>query len=142
MILGIVGSEAAKFTKQTEEQARAAISEALERYSATKVVSGACHLGGIDEWAIDEAQAVGLETENFPPLRRTWEGGYKQRNILIAQASDVVVCVTLQKLPDIYHGMKFNLCYHCGTDTHVKSGGCWTMKYAKAIGKKGELIVI
>lgn len=142
MILGIVGSEWAKFTPYTETRARVAIQAAIKRYGADEVVSGACHLGGIDEWAIEEALEVGIGTRNFPPAQRSWEGGYKPRNIQIAQAADAVVCITLRELPDTYRGMTFKLCYHCGVDTHVKSGGCWTMKYAQKIGKKGELIVI
>jgi hypothetical protein len=38
--------------------------------------------------------------------------------------------------------MTFEMCYHCMSDTHVKSGGCWTVKYAKKIGKEGEVLVI
>lgn len=142
MILGIVGSEAAKFTPRTEALARERIAFKLAQFDPAEVVSGACHLGGIDEWAIEEAIADGVATRNFPPLRRSWEGGYKQRNIQIAEAADVVLCITLKRLPESYSGMTFKLCYHCGTDDHVKSGGCWTMKYAQKIGKRGELIVI
>jgi hypothetical protein len=38
--------------------------------------------------------------------------------------------------------MKFDLCYHCGTKDHVKSGGCWTVKYARKLGKQGKVIII
>ncbi len=33
-------------------------------------------------------------------------------------------------------------CYHCKTDTHIKSGGCWTTKYARRHGVPGETIVV
>lgn len=142
MILGIVGSEGAKFTPETEAKARHIICNKIIAYRADKVVSGACHLGGIDVWAIEEAKKYHLQTQEFPPARQVWDGGYKQRNIQIAEASDIVICITLRELPASYTGMTFKLCYHCGTADHVKSGGCWTMKYAIKHGKKGELIVI
>lgn len=143
MILGIVGSEAAKFTSETEEIARLQIRAQFEMYPYIEyVISGACHLGGIDIWAIDEAKKKGLKILEFPPKKLQWEGGYKQRNIKIAELSDKVVCITLKQLPGSYKGMRFSKCYHCNTNSHVKSGGCWTMKYAFKLGKETELIVI
>jgi hypothetical protein len=141
--VGIVGSEAAKFTPETQRLARAEIRRVIA--GATLVVSGRSPLGGIDIWAIEEAKLAGIETREFPPARRTWEGGYKQRNLQIAEHSDVVVCVTLKNLPEGYSGMRFpGGCYHCGTPPahHVKSGGCWTMKQAAKAGKSTELVVI
>ena len=140
--LGIVGSEGAKFTEQTEESARGIIQWLLMEYDVELVISGACHLGGIDVWAVEEARYLGLPTVEYPPKTYSWSNGYKKRNIEIAEHSDRVVCITVRKLPEHYEGMRFNLCYHCGTADHVKSGGCWTVKYAKKIGKEGEIIVV
>lgn len=143
MKLGIVGSEAAKFTIATEMIARATIAGLIEKYSADEVISGACPLGGIDEWAIQEALGVGCGTRNFPPKVKNWSFGYKPRNIQIAEASDIVVCITVKELPPDYDGMRFDLCYHCKTGDHIKSGGCWTVKYAREkLGKPGEIVVI
>jgi len=143
MKLGIVGSEAAKFTVETELLARKKITEYIEATWADTVVSGGCHLGGIDEWAIQEALAVGCGTEIFPPKTRQWSEGYKPRNRQNAEASDIVICITVKELPPDYKGMRFGLCYHCKTSDHVKSGGCWTVKYAKEkLGKPGEIVVI
>jgi hypothetical protein len=114
----------------------------LLKAEATKVVSGACHLGGIDVWAIEMGKLLGIETEEFPPDTRDWTFGYKPRNMKIAKASDHVICITLKELPPSYTGMRFPKCYHCMTDTHVKSGGCWTMHYARSIGKDTDLYVI
>jgi len=139
MKIGIVGSEAAKFTAETEALARVAIRSLLS--PGDVVVSGAYHLGGIDIWAAEEAKKLGLEFVEYPPARRNWEG-YKARNILIARNSDKTVCITVRELPPSYRGMKFDLCYHCGTNSHVKSGGCWTVKTAKRLGKPGEVIVL
>lgn len=138
--LGIVGSEAAKFTPESEAKARAIIRQLIA--NASEVVSGECHLGGIDIWAKEEAIAAGIPFKGFAPACLAWTNGYKPRNLEIAQRSDKVVCITIDKLPDGYDGMRFPLCYHCKTDTHVKSGGCWTVLQALKMGKQGEIIVI
>lgn len=137
MNIGIVGSEGRKFTPETEAQARAIIREILAP-EGTVLVSGGCHLGGIDIWAEEEADAMGREKIIHVPKVRNWSEGYKPRNLAIARDSDVVHCITVRELPPSYSGMTFPLCYHCGTDTHVKSGGCWTMKRAS----KGVLHVV
>lgn len=144
MIIGIVGSEAAKFTPRTEAKARRAIQQVIAFNKATLVVSGGCHLGGIDIWSIEIAESLGVETKVHYPKRRSWEGGYKQRNMLIGRSADLLVCVTVKVLPEGYRGMRFNSCYHCGTppEHHVKSGGCWTMKFAAGLDKQTQLIVI
>ena len=144
MWLGIVGHEGAKFTPETERLARLEIRNLLGP-QVTGVVSGACHLGGIDIWAIEEARSAGKETMEFPPQQQSWNtvngvGGYKYRNMQIAQASDKVVCLVLKELPESYNGMRFRFCYHCKTDSHIKSGGCWTARYAGKLGKPFEII--
>jgi hypothetical protein len=140
MVIGIVGSEEKKFTSETEEKARVVIRELLALY--TKVVSGACHLGGIDIWAIEEAKKLGRAYQEFPPNEKSWQG-YKARNIDIARASDIIVCITVKTLPPNYKERGWErFCYHCNTDTHIKSGGCWTVLYGKKIGKEGRVIVI
>lgn len=143
MKIGIVGSEAAKFTRDTEQLAREEIRRLLT--DADLVISGRSPLGGIDYWAIEEAQWRGVPTLEFPPKTPRWHDGYRPRNLQIARASDKVVCITLKCLPPEYRGMRFPRgCYHCGTpaDDHVKSGGCWTMKQAAKAGKFTQLVVI
>lgn len=140
VFIGIVGSEGKKFTNVSEEAARALIRTLLAE-PGTIAVSGHCHLGGIDIWTEEEAAKLGLETRIFPPKSRQWSA-YKARNMAIAQQSDIVYCLTVNKLPASYVGMKFKTCYHCGTAEHVKSGGCWTTKYARSLGKQGITLVI
>lgn len=142
MRLGIVGSEGAKFTAETEYLARKLIRQMIIRQDATCLVSGQCHLGGIDIWAVEEARVLGLDIQEYPPATRSWSTGYMPRNKLIAENSDKVACFTPRYLPPSYDGMRFKLCYHCGVDTHVKSGGCWTVKYARKLGKPGRIVVI
>lgn len=67
MTLGIVGSEQAKFTSETEAKARATIRTLIAQYQSSLVVSGGCHLGGVDLYALwravsqapPEVQAMG-----------------------------------------------------------------------------------
>lgn len=126
--LGIVGSEAAKFTSVTERAARLLI-RALLSDPTSVAVSGHCHLGGIDVWVEEEAAQLGRATLIYPPRTLTWPGGFKPRNRLIAKHSAIVHCVTVLELPPGYAGRRFSACYHCegrGVPPHVKSGGCWT----------------
>lgn len=147
MTLGIVGSERAKFTEKGEAAAKALIRELFIQYVPENVCSGECHLGGIDKWAHEEADMNGIPFTPFPPVKLQWEGGYKQRNLKIAKFSDLVVCISVDHLPLGFQGMKFGVCYHCanaGRDAtnHVKSGGCYTVNKAIALGKQGLVHVV
>jgi hypothetical protein len=127
MRVGIVGHEGAKFTHAAEAKARALIRELLAPPDAV-LVSGHCHLGGIDIWAEEEAQALGRKMIIFPPKKLVWQGGFKDRNLQIAAESDIVHSIVVEKLPPTYRGMRFTTCYHCKDKAppHAKSGGCWT----------------
>lgn len=135
--IGIVGSEAIKFTFDGELKAKRLIRELIAKTGADEIVSGGCHLGGIDIWAEEIGRELGLKVTVFKPENQSWEF-YKKRNLQIADTSDIVYCITVNKLPNTYKGMTFKLCYHCKSDKHVKSGGCWTMHRAK----EGHLYVI
>jgi len=141
MIVGIVGSESSKFTEEGERRAKLAISNILNDWMVTEVVSGGCHLGGIDIWAVEMAKDFGIPVTEFKPEKLEWTY-YKKRNLQIADRSDVVFCITVDRLPENFTGMRFKSCYHCRTSDHVKSGGCWTMKQAIKMGKPGHLVVI
>lgn len=141
MIVGIVGNEQIKFTPETEQKAKHFIALLVAEYD--EVCSGECPLGGIDIWAHEEADAQGKPFHPFPPKTHNWSDGYKPRNLQIARKSDVVVCLAVKKLPPNYNSRwRFESCYHCCVDTHVKSGGCWTVKQAKMMGKRGWTIEI
>jgi len=129
MNVGIVGHEAKKFTNETEESAREIIRSLLS--PTDTLISGGCHLGGIDIWAEEEADKKKLQKIIYRPAKLKWEGGYKQRNIMIASSSDIVHCIVIADYPEDYEGIRFNYCYHCDTSDHIKSGGCWTAKRAK-----------
>ena len=144
MKIGIVGAEAAKFTEAGKDRAIEAIEALL--HPGVIVVSGHCHLGGIDIWAEDLAADYGLETEIYPPETLVWSTGFKPRNLQIARACDLCVCIGVDKLPPNFKGMTFKGCYHCarsGCSTpHVKSGGCWTVLQAGKLGKEMRWIIV
>ncbi len=131
---GIVGNEAARFTDATQEMARKYIEDAIVAHGATTVVSGHCHLGGVDIWAEDAARELGLELITHAPTRLTWQGkgGFRDRNLRIAEDSDHVLCVTVDRHSDLRPGVFLRGCPHCdkpsrgGVPPHVPSGGCWT----------------
>lgn len=140
MRIGIVGHEAQKFLPEAEAAARHLIDSLLQ--PGDLVISGGCHLGGIDAWAVEQAKRAGLPYVEHLPKELNWERGFKPRNILIAQASEMVVSIVVDRLPETYRGMRFDLCYYCGSKTHVKSGGCWTARYAASLGKPAEVLIV
>lgn len=151
-VIGIVGHEAAKFTAEGRRRARSLIAELLSD-GEVLLSSGHCHLGGVDIFAEEIARELGAFREEliFPPKDLSWSDGYKPRNIQIAEASDVVHNIVVDRLPASYTGMRFSVCYHCikssrkssGIRSHIKSGGCWTAWYAKeALGKPAYWHVI
>ncbi len=135
MKIGIVGSDEDKWDAESKQIAMKRIRARLS--AGNVVVSGACPKGGVDIWAVQIAKEMGLPYVEFPPKGFTW-AHYKARNIQIVEASDMVICLTPRCLPS---GKKL-YCYHCETDDHVRSGGCWTLKEAKRQGKQTQLIII
>lgn len=139
MNIGIVGHAADKFTPETEAKARALIREILADPIAI-LVSGHCPIGGIDIWAEEEyANLPDRENRQEPiihaPKELNWSRGYKPRNEAIVRDSHILHNIVVAKYPPNYTGMRFNYCYHCRHSNHVKSGGCWTLKQAKLMGK-------
>lgn len=129
--LGVVGPEGRKFTPSTEQAAKDAIGELYFEYNPSVIVSGRCPKGGIDIWAEELAKEYQIRTNIFPPVVHQWggKGGYRERNLLIAENSDLVVVVASEKLPSNNH----SYCYHCKgrNPDHVLNGGCWTAWRAK-----------
>jgi len=139
--VGIVGHEGAKFSRVAELAARELIRGLLlERDSI--VVSGGCHLGGVDLWAEQEARLMGRKAIIHRPANLRWADGFKPRNLLIAEDSDEIHVIVVREYPPHFRGMRFDLWYHCGKDSHIKSGGCWTAKVAERRGKKAYWHII
>ena len=142
MNIAIVGAEAAKFTPESEGAARDVIRMLLADADAEVMVSGGCHLGGVDIWAEEIARNLDVRTIVHLPAIHEWAGGYRERNMLIARDADVVHVIVVKGYPPGYTGMRFPLCYHCQATDHVKSGACWTAKQAAKLGKPAHWHII
>jgi hypothetical protein len=155
MNIAIVGAEAAKFTSLGEQRARRLIlkllvdahNDSVKLGQLSYLVSGGCHLGGIDIWAEEQADHMSTEKIIHLPKVQAWAAGYKPRNLAIARDADELHNIVVDRYPTEFKGIRFSYCYHCrkaGRDafTHVKSGGCWTMNEAEKLGKKVHLHVI
>ena len=102
------------------------------------LVSGHCHLSGIDIWAEERADELGtLERAIIhKPKHRRWKpDGYRDRNLKIARDCEEAHVIVVENYPPNYHGMRFDYCYHCKATDHIKSGGCWTAWQAVKMGK-------
>lgn len=143
MNIGIVGSGADKFTPETRRMAQERIRAILAHPDAV-LVSGHSPVGGIDIWAEEAAAELGRKSIIHAPVVNQWgaPGGYKDRNLAIARDSDIVVVIVVKEYPPGYTGMRFNLCYHCKTKDHVKSGGCYTAHRAYEMGKAVSWVIL
>lgn len=134
---GIVGNGTDKFTELGRKHAIYKIHLILDPRDT--LVSGHSPVGGIDIWAEDVATQLGCTLDIKTPEVQQWNPpggyGYKARNIDIAADSDELHVIVASSYPPNYQGRRFNLCYHCLSDDHVKSGACWTAKQAIRMGK-------
>ena len=142
--VAIVGHAADKFTDDTEEEAREVIRRLLTTHERTILVSGGCHIGGVDIFAEEEADKLGLKKRIFLPKSQRWVGGYRERNLMIAEFCTEAHCIVVEGLPPDYKGMTFKQCYHCfdARPSHVKSGGCWTVVRAERMGRTATWHII
>ena len=172
MKIGIVGPSLPKWkSKEQIDKAKREIERILVEYNRNRedaiLVSGHCPKGGVDTWAEIVADSLGVTKEIYPAEVNKWEDkneafgfsawivkkGYKSRNIQIAEACDVLYCIVPHTAPpkgfDITNTDSFTMkdarsfhCIHCKKLGHPTNGGCWTMNYAKKLGKETYLIVI
>lgn len=144
MKIAIVGHAQDKFTPATEKKAKELIFEILMEFPNVVLVSGRSPMGGVDLYAEEVADKVGIPKEIKVPKQNYWDGeyGFKARNLDIARCSDVVHVIVVSRYPDTYTGIRFNRCYHCDMTNHVKSGACFTAKKARALGKKTYLHIL
>ena len=143
MRIGIVGHGADKFEPWSEAKAKEVIRSIISYYinSGTEiiVVSGESPVGGIDIWAHEIADEMGVPFDPKKPRQNQWDAeyGFKQRNIDIAKSDNVHV-ILVQDYPENYRGRRWDSCYHCDKHNfhfkHLKSGGCWTGWKAKEFG--------
>ena len=132
MRVAIVGTSKL-LTQQQNLSARYCIEGIIRTFDINKttIISGGAY--GIDTFAIIIAKEKGYATEEIEPRFDGWKA-YKERNIAIAHSCDILYCITIPK-------QKLS-CYHCKSDSHEKTAGCWTMNKAKARGKETKLIIL
>ena len=135
---GFVGNGTDKFTEQGKASAVILMYELM--FGAEAMVSGHSPVGGIDIWAEEVANDLGIPLDLKIPEINQWNPiggyGYKARNLDIAKDSDELHVILADVYPEEYRGRRFKYCYHHSpvkTD-HVKSGGCWTGKQAERLG--------
>jgi len=101
-----------------------------------ELVSGGAK--GVDNIAERIAKQLNIPIKIFPPKFQNLDS-FRERNLLIAEYSDIVLSFALP-----YDNNPSNICYHCNeiTPTHIRTGGCWTTKFARMFGKTGETIIL
>lgn len=131
--LAIIGHAQDKFTPHTEALAYQAIYDLITLYNPSLIISGGCHLGGVDIYAEHVANALSIPTRIYKPSHLSWSGGYRERNLLIANNSSLVAVIVVETYPPHYTGQRFKGCYHCHNRNppHVKSGACWTAHHSR-----------
>lgn len=99
----------------------------------TDIITG--DASGVDEMVRNMSIMLPGTLTVYKALDKTWDGewGFKKRNMAIAKQCDELICFTTKTIT--------RKCYHCNLD-HQRTGGCWTMKYAKSLGKRTRLYVV
>ena len=137
--VGFIGHGEGKFTIRGKEIAIDLIYKLMKGYGEPiTVISGHSPVGGIDMWAEKIAEKLGFPTDIKAPKQLTWGGsyGFRARNIDIGEQSNELHVILVDRYPSFYKGIRFSNCYHCGVSDHVKSGACWTRKWADRVGTK------
>lgn len=130
MIIAIVGTS--HLTSIEEMKAEKEIRDIImNRHSGNDhIVTGDAN--GIDEIVRDITDKMNIDSTRFKSKDKRWKE-YKKRNTKIAKFADYVYSITTKT--------KDEKCYHCNLD-HQRTGGCWTLKHAKELGKDGEVVII
>ena len=151
--VGIVGSEGLYWTKCQRDLATLKITEILGEYTTPILVSGGCHKGGIDIWAEDVARTLKINKYIFKPQVFQWSSintldgktlqGYKDRNIKIAEKSDIVYSIEPEYIDGITPWKNPVAFDWASNKFYRKSGGMWTMRYTRnVLRKEGKLVII
>jgi len=125
--------------------------------------------GGVDIWAEEIANKLGVKTEIYPAPAKQWKDieitvvqpetilkGYRSRNIQIAEACYILYCIVPKKLSafcghhqlnkidyrPVGEGQRYDEWFQLNKG-HPRNGGCWTLQYAKEkLRKETHLVVV
>ena len=115
MKIGIVGSSKANIQHATT----CAMNIMMQYTEDTEFVSGGAD--GVDKAVEDACFILSRKITIFKPQNNQWEPhGYRERNWKISQYCDEVICIALPSKGDGTY------CYHCGSEKHERTGGCYT----------------
>jgi hypothetical protein len=155
--IAIVGASESKWTEAEKELVKTMIWAELrdqiqkdddtlniEEYDTVKnttFISGGCPKGGVDIWAEEIADIFAIPKQIFKPEVERWDDmwndtndvkfiGYKSRNIQIAEACDILYCLSPGRVEDIEEPV-FGSGRFKRPLTEVWNGGIWTLHYMK-----------
>ena len=147
-VIGIVGSSEEYWTPKQKPKAKKYIRNLflwyIQRYKLKLEISmpigcsGRCKYGGPDIWMEEICDELGLDTIIHPPKKEKWYY-YKRRNRKIAKSSTKLYDIEPQVKRE--PSKKFPLNKATGK-VYRRSGGTWTLEYAKDKGKNVELVII
>jgi hypothetical protein len=157
--VGIVGADERFMNDFQKGKARELVISILTRYMTdydlVEFKSGRSPRKGIDiisEAVVDELAAAGKNITKdadgkkdggiFPPSEGHdhWHCaaadcmGFKRRNMMVGNNCDYLHNIVLPMIGAY--------CYHCDLKGHRRSGGCYTLKYTKSIGRQVYMHVI
>ena len=135
MKVAIVGTSHA-LTENEERDIQQLIANIINDYDkdSDAIISGGAK--GVDTMAIELASSRGFLFRTILPESEKWEGGYKERNLKIAEMCDALYCISIP--------IHEKPCYHhklYSETPHEKTPGCWTMKEALKLNKECMLLI-
>jgi len=126
--IAFVGSSEKWWMPYQREEGIQFILKVINSYDKFEVVSGGCPYGGVDIWAESIAYALGTQPKIFNPMGNGWKF-YRDRNIRIAEYCDILYCIE----PEWDDVMGANKVYIWQGKKCRRSGGIWTMEYARNV---------
>lgn len=139
MKVAIVGSS--KLTPEEEKEARNVITKLFSITSShDTIITG--DASGVDSLVYEiGTKMFEREVERLESKVKQWNGpgGFRERNLKIAQSAGLVYSIATQK--------KDESCYHHNPHNpmvpdHQRTGGCWVMKEAKKLNKPVRLFIV
>ena len=129
--IAFVGSSEKWWVPYQRKEAIQFILDIIEKYPNFEIVSGGCPYGGVDIWAEAIAYALGTEPVIFNPKGHGWIH-WRNRNMEIAEYCDILYCIE----PEWDVSMGASKAYIWRGKKCRRSGGIWTMDYARNVCDK------
>ena len=190
MKVAIVGPEESKWPTDLKRKAKNVITTLLTRHafcetladepfadtsrevdwSKITLVSGHCPKGGVDIWAEEISDQLGIKKEIYTPEVNQWEDKINKIPFNKNEVEEYQIDTTelefdgyyyyriyrqkgyrsrniqIAKVCDVLYCIVPHIpsatCRHCKIEGHPTNGGCWTMKYAEKLGKEVHLEVV